>query len=422
LFDHARVRLKLAIIGSGVAGTAAAVFLARAGHSVHVYEAVNDPQPIGAGLLLQPTGLAVLNAMGLLSEVLSLGAKVQHLYGDTPSGRPVLDMNYADYHPSAFGVGVQRGALMGVLWQALRRCQQELDADWRCGQAVDDWQVRSGQVELRSGGRTLDAYDGVILANGAFSKLRHSMQVPQHERTYPWGAVWTVLPQVPGSPVTQLRQRYRRAQQMLGLMPVGYAYGQADGTHPAGINLFWSLPAEQLAQWPQRGLADWKREVTDLYPACAPLLESLGDASQMRQARYADVVMARWHDGPVLAVGDCAHGMSPQLGQGANMALIDAAVLARCVSQNQPSPAHGKAVDAWQAALAQYSHTRRSHLQFYHRASRGLTPLFQSDQLLAPWLRDRFFRCGSQLPFVRQHSMAALAGVKTGWVFGRLEL
>jgi 2-polyprenyl-6-methoxyphenol hydroxylase-like FAD-dependent oxidoreductase len=415
---NAAVPLKLAIVGAGVAGTAAAVLLSRAGHRVDVFEAVAVPQPLGAGLLLQPTGQQVLQHLGLLDQMQTLGARVTHLYGDTPEGRPVLDMHYTAYRADAHGLGVQRGALMGVLWQALREAVQTHEARWLCGVSVTGWQQHANGLRLLTSEGEQGGYDGLIIANGTFSKLRQGMAVRQSERTYPWGAVWTVLPQVPGHEVTQLRQRYRAARQMLGLMPVGHADAAAQGSAPPGINLFWSLPVAELATWHNKGLVACKQELIDLYPACAPLLDGLQDAGQMRQARYADVVMQRWHDGPVLALGDCAHGMSPQLGQGANMALIDAWVLSRCVQQQALSTA---SVD-WQAAVTRYSQARRSHLRFYHRASRGLTPLFQSNQRAAPWLRDQFFRWGGQLPFIRQHSMAALAGVKTGWLFGQLEL
>ena len=48
--------------------------------------------------------------------------------------------------------------------------------------------------------------------------------------------------------------------------------------------------------------------------------------------------------------------------------------------------------------------------------------MFQSHAVLAPWLRDRFFGWGGRLPYIHQQSIATLAGVKTGWLWGRLKL
>lgn len=394
----------LAIVGAGVAGAAAAVRLAERGIAVTLYEAVQEPKPIGAGLLLQPTGQRVLAAMGLLDGALALGTRVDRLFGDTPAGRTVLDMSYRRFHPEAYGLGLQRGALMGLLWQRVR----ELGIPWHCGAAVDGFEQDAGGVTLRLAGGATARHDALILANGSFSRLREGMKVRQSGRLFPWGAVWTVLPAPAGFPQIELRQRFRSASQMLGLMPVGKAHASDTAR---GINLFWSLPVAELAGWQQRiGLPRLKQRMADLFPDVVPLIAGLTDAGQLREARYADVHMARWHDGRVLAIGDCAHGMSPQLGQGANMALIDAHELAAEVGGD------------WPQVFERYTRRRRAHLRFYGQASRGLTPMFQSHAVVAPWLRDRFFGWGGRLPYLHQQSIATLSGVKTGWLWGRLKL
>lgn len=391
-------------MGAGVAGAAAAIRLAERGVGVELYEAVAAPQPIGAGLLLQPTGQRVLAAMGLLPQALELGVRVDRLYGDTPTGRAVLDMSYRRFHPEAYGLGLQRGALMGLLWRRLRA----LGVTWHCGAAVEGFEQDDGGVTLHVRGRGATRHAALILANGSFSRLRAGMKVAQRARLFPWGAVWTVLPAPAGFPQIELRQRFRSASQMLGLMPVGKA--AADDAH-RGINLFWSLPLTELDGWATRlGLERLKQQMAALFPDVAPLLAGLQDAAQLREARYADVRLSRWHDGRVLAIGDCAHGMSPQLGQGANMALIDAHELAAGLSGD------------WPEVFARYSARRRAHLRFYSQASRGLTPMFQSHAVVAPWLRDRFFGWGGGLPYIHQQSIATLAGVKTGWLWGRLRL
>lgn len=395
----------VAIVGAGVAGAAAAIRLAERGIAVDLYEAVAQPQPIGAGLLLQPTGQRVLAAMGLLDEALSLGTRVDRLFGDTPAGRAVLDMSYRRFHPEAYGLGLQRGALMGLLWRRVR----ELGIRWHCGVAVKGFEQDAGGVTLRLAGRGPARHLALLLANGSFSKLREQMKVRQSARPFPWGAVWAVLPAPAGFPQIELRQRFRSASQMIGLMPVGKA---ARDDAARGVNLYWSLPVAELAGWSQRlGLEGLKQQMTALFPDVALLLASLQDATQLREARYADVHMDRWHDGRVLAIGDCAHGMSPQLGQGANMALIDAHELAAELGDGD-----------WPQVFERYTRRRRAHLRFYGQASRGLTPMFQSHAVVAPWLRDRFFGWGGKLPYIHQQSIATLAGVKTGWLWGRLKL
>ena len=402
--DHSRI----AIVGGGVAGCAAAALLAQPGREITLFEAVDDPQPIGAGLLLQPTGQRVLARLGLLDDVIAHGSTVDRLYGDTASGRRVLDMSYRRFEPGCFGIGIQRGTLFGLLWRRMRAAGTTV----RLGTAVGAYVQDNRSVALHdTRGRPLGRFDALVLANGSFSELRASMRVAQSQQPFAWGALWAVLPGPPGLVLKELRQRFRAAREMVGLMPVGRALG-APANAPQGINFYWSLPLDQLDAWKAEGLAAWKTRAAALLPMCAPLLEALTEAEQLRVARYADVSMAKWHDERVVAIGDCGHGMSPQLGQGANMALIDAAVLAHC--------AHRKS--DWRAIFSQYTHERAPHLRFYQHASVALTPLFQSHRFIGPALRDLFFGLPGRLPWVHHQSVAALSGLKTGWLSGRLDL
>ena len=374
---------------------------------VELFEAVAEPQPIGAGLLLQPTGQAVLKSMGLLDTALAHGARIDRLYGDSAHGRTVLDMAYQRFAPEAHGLGLQRGALMGLLWERLRATE----VMWRCGVMVDRFEQDDEGVSLYADGVELGRYDALILANGSFSNLRSHLRLTHSARTFPWGALWTVLPAHEDFRQPVLRQRFRAAREMVGFMPVGRNFGEGE----QGVNLFWSLPSERVQAWTNatpESLAALKRAMVTLLPEIAPLLEALQSPQQLRQARYADVLMASCHEGRVLAIGDCAHGMSPQLGQGANMALIDAHVLAlRCESASD-----------WPERFAAFSACRLGHHRFYTQASRLLTPMFQSHQRLGPWLRDTFMGPGRYLPLIDQQSLATLAGYKTGWLSGRLTL
>jgi len=393
--------LKIAIIGGGTAGAAAALFLGRDGHHVELHERVPEPAALGAGVLLQPTGLGVLHALGLAQEVLAKGAPVHQLYGTSHTGRVVMNLDYGHWREGAHGLGLHRAVLFHALWQSLRSAGVDVHA----GSEISGVEDGGAQVTLRRGEAVLGPYDLVVLADGTRSALRSGLAIRQRAKPYPWGALWTIVPDPLQEYRGCLRQWYRRAGQMLGVMPTG----TGPGSHTPLVSLFWSLRADRLAHWQAAGLAVWKREVADLAPETRSLLARIGRPEQMTWAGYSDVVMRRWHSGRVVVIGDCAHAMSPQLGQGVNLALIDAQVLAACVREHAHDPAQ---------ALAAYSKSRRAHLRFYQRASRWLTPLYQSDARLLPALRDTFSHFGSKLPPLRTHIFDTLVGVKTG-LFGR---
>ena len=109
---------RIAVVGYGTAGQALAVLLQRDGHQVEVFEQAAAPGPVGAGFLLQPSGLQVLWQMGLLDQILAHGAPVRRLFGDVGDGRAVMEMRYEDLDRRLFGLGVQRGALFLLLRQA----------------------------------------------------------------------------------------------------------------------------------------------------------------------------------------------------------------------------------------------------------------------------------------------------------------
>jgi FAD-dependent urate hydroxylase len=146
--------LRIGIVGYGTGGQAAALLLARDGHRVEVFEQAPQLGPVGAGFLLQPTGLAVLWQLGLLDETLRHGARVGRLFGETREGRAVMDMRYRDLDRRLFGLGMQRGALFALLdtaWQEARNvhCGRRIvGIDAEAGVLHDEhgrgaWRVRS---------------------------------------------------------------------------------------------------------------------------------------------------------------------------------------------------------------------------------------------------------------------------------------
>ncbi|MES2821240.1 MAG: NAD(P)/FAD-dependent oxidoreductase [Pseudomonadota bacterium] len=406
--------LPIGVVGAGTAGLATGILLARQGFSVTLLERVAELQPLGAGILLQPSGLAVLRELGLLGECTALGAPVSRLYGTTAgNGRVILDTRYHDWRPDSFGLGIHRGVLMTALLAAARQAGVRIVT----GVAISRFSQSPQQVSLyrndgEGGEEACGEYAALILADGVHSTLRAQMRVKQRVQAYPWGALWGILPTPVGVRSTELRQWYRGCAQMFGIMPTG-------STHQARqqplSSLFWSLPTAGLEAWRAAGLDAWKTQVSRLAgPAAEPFLQQVERPEQLTMAAYADVRMQRWHDGRVLAIGDCAHAMSPQLGQGANMALVDAAALARVL--NTQAAGHDAVID-WQQAFADYATARRQHLRYYRQASRLLTPLFQSHSRSLAVLRDAALFLARHSPLSRTHAATTLVGARTGWLF-----
>lgn len=393
--------LHIAIIGYGTAGQAAAILLSREGHRIEVFERAAQLGPVGAGLLLQPTGLQVLWQMGLLDEALAHGARIGRLYGETPAGRAVMDMRYAALDARLFGLGMQRGALFTLLARAWRDVDCVQRGTAICG--IDD----DGRRLRDAAGRMHGPYDLVLAADGAGSSMRATVAKPRLDRPYPWGALWCLVAQDDWRYPGELRQRYLAARKMIGLLPVGTRPGDA----LPRLSFFWSLPASSFEAWAARGLDAWREEVAALWPEGGTCVAQLQGTDQLARASYRDAVVRRWHRGRLVLLGDAAHAMSPQLGQGVNMALMDALALRDAL----------RGEGGIDAALLRYARERAAHVRIYHWFSRWLTPLFQSERDGVARLRDLAFAPLGRLPGSRGMMLRVLSGTQKGW-FGRLRL
>jgi 2-polyprenyl-6-methoxyphenol hydroxylase-like FAD-dependent oxidoreductase len=390
-----RPPLRIGIVGYGTAGQAAALLLTRDGHAVEVFERAPHLGPVGAGFLLQPTGLSVLWELGLLDAALAHGARIGRLFGETVAGRAVMDMRYRELDRRLFGLGMQRGALFGLLDDAWRDGRTV-----HCGRRIVEVDADRGVLRDEQG-HEHGAFDLLIIADGAASALRGTVAAPALDRPYPWGAQWCLVAQREWRFGDELRQRYVGARRMAGLLPVGTRPGDSTPR----LSFFWSLPAADL-HCAGADEAAWRGDVASVWPEAAELLCDTQVPSDLAQARYRDTVQRRWHRGRAVLVGDAAHAMSPQLGQGVNMALADALAL-RDALRECPNPA---------AAFAAYERRRRDHLGIYHFWSRWLTPLFQSDRDRLAAMRDLVFHPLSRLPGGRGQMLRVLTGTRRGWL------
>lgn len=395
---------RFAIVGCGTGGLAAAIQLARAGHDVSIFERFPEPSAVGAGILIQPSGALVLRQLGLLDALELTAARIDALDGRLASGKRIMDVVYSNYAPGVRALGAHRANLLAILNGAAVAAGVKI----HCASEVEAIDRKSPEIStLRfSDGRESEPFDAVVLANGTQSRLRELLPVPQSCRPYPWGALWSVFPLERGDPLPNaLLQRYRSASVMIGLMPTGV--DPVTGNPCASF--FWSLRRAHLERWRETPLDEWKAEVLEHWPEIGWVLERFVSKDQLAFAGYADVRMRRWHDGNVVVIGDAAHAMSPQLGQGANLALIDAACLSDCLRET----------DSIAAAFAEYTKRRRRHLRFYQAASRCLTPMFQSDSRIAAWLRDFGFPLANRMSFTRREAVRTVAGLKTGLLLDR---
>src|SRR5215203_4487885 len=178
--------MRVGIVGAGTAGLAAAALVARAGHGVAVLEWAPDPGPVGAGLLLQPTGMAVLERLGVLEEVSAGAARIERVVGTTVGGRRFMDLAYAGLGEGVHGLGVHRGAL----FTALRGAAERAGALLLPGVEIVR---RQDRTLIDAGGARYGPYAWIVGADGARSTMRRFLPFRARIHEHRWGALWGVF-------------------------------------------------------------------------------------------------------------------------------------------------------------------------------------------------------------------------------------
>lgn len=165
--------------------------------------------------------------------------------------------------------------------------------------------------------------------------------------------------------------------------------------------LFWSLRADALDGWREAGLTRWKDAVRRLWPECEAVLGQIAEPEQLTFARYAHRTLRDPVRDRIVHIGDAWHSASPQLGQGANMALLDAYALATSLAQDGPI----------EQQLAHMLKLRRGHVQLYQWLTALFTPLYQSDAALPAMLRDRLLAPISRIGPAKWVQAALVSGL-----------
>ena len=359
---------KVLIAGAGLGGLVAALACLRRGIDVEVYEQAPELKEVGAGVQISANGTGVLFALGLEESVRKWGVhavdKEIRLWntGQTWS-------LFSSLRPSAGGERyrhpmfmLHRGDLHGALVNAVRALKADAI---RLSKRVTGFEQARGRVTLRFDGGEASG-DVLIGADGLHSVIRKQLFGPAAAQ-FTGQVAWRGLVPIERLPADQRR-----------LVGTNWVGPKAHVTcYPVHAGKLFNFVGQvdrtdwQIESWTAEGSkAECFADFPGWHAQVLSMIEHSG--TLFKWGLFLREPLARWTEGRVTLLGDACHSMLPYLGQGANSAMEDGFVLARCLEKWTDEP---------EAALKRYEASRRDRTTRMVNGSAEMTGKFHNDAL-----------------------------------------
>ena len=354
------MRKKLIISGGGIGGMAAALALHRAGMDVTVYERSPAFAEVGAGMSLWPNATRVLRSLGVLEPIVEGGEPVLQFDLHRPDGTLISGIPMTGYETQA--LCIHRADLHRALRDRLP------EGCLVSGLRVEGFSQDADGVAVRlSSGPDAEA-DGLIAADGINSVIRAQIH-GAGEPTYRGYSIWRgIAPGIQGAPKGHISETWGRGRRF-GIMPMG----RGRVCWYATVNCAASQPDA-----PQGRKAEVLSLFQNWHSPIAALVEATDPADIIRHDAQDRKPIGKWGAGRVTLLGDAAHPVTPNVGQGACMAIEDAACLAKALCAS-PDTA---------LAFRAYEKMRGPRTAYISRQARRIGAIGQWENPLIVWGRD----------------------------------
>ncbi len=311
------------IAGAGFAGLAAATALAQHGWSVRVHERADRLRTTGAGIYLYENGLRVLEALGAYANAVR-DATLAHTRETRDQDDRVLAVHRWGDTSRVFSI--LRQQVIDALAAAARRAGAEIVTNSQAVAATPEG------VLVLADGRRLEA-DLIIAADGANSRLRDELHLLSKRRFLPDGAIRLLLDKTPEE--MRSTEGGRTIEYWSGSRRILYTPCSPTQTYLALTMLDRDADAKSVPI----NQALWKAA----FPHLGPLIARIG--TQGRYDRFEVIKLKRWSSGKVAVIGDAAHALPPNIGQGAGCAMMNALALAIHLDRTSDMTS---ALEAWE--------------------------------------------------------------------------
>lgn len=360
--------MRAMVIGGGIGGLTAAIALRRAGVETVVFELARQLHEIGASITLWANAMRALRQLGLRAPVRALGWPPPGSDAETvvrheirsPSGKLLCEIPVGalDNALGEESVIMGRPDLQKALGEAFREAQGEM----RLGSRFVDYKVASEEVIARFADGCEERADLLVGADGLRSVVRQRL-LGDGPPLYAGYVAWQAIIELKHDPTPGASGFFT------------FGRGGRFGLLKLGRSRHYWFATKRRPEARSGGRISAKAELLKLFGSWhAPISDVIGVTPENAIHRdgiyYREPLGERWGAGPLTLLGDAAHPMTPDLGQGACQAIEDAVVLARFLKEPM-------AVGGAEARLRLYEASRAERVAYVVRRSRAQGRLLQ---------------------------------------------
>ena len=377
---------RIAIVGGGPAGLVAAIAARQAGLDVTIFEQAPSFQHVGGAVGIQTNGLNVLSALGVFDRFRPHIELLLRAGVESPPGRNLVMADFSEMDVTSRGFGVAlRYDLQDVLLQSAREHDVEIRFDSRCTSVQS---VGEGVMLTFRAGAPAQA-DVVLACDGSRSAVRDGSGFTVKRREV-GEAYLRCVANIAHPRRDRVGEYWHPDGRRAGAFPL-----PGDRTY-----LFCSVPIGQWQRILSSDLENWIRSWDDFGEPVSSLVRAI-DWSAAVYDELSDVRVDRWSRDRIILVGDAAHAMTPNLGQGANSAMTDALVLINLIALARGDVA---------GAAARYEQIRRPFVTRIQDAAWVGGRAASWTSAPARTIRDGAIRLSNRIALARRASMMLTAG------------
>ena len=367
--------MKANVVGGGIAGVAVGACLARAAYQVTLFERGPELREIGAGIFLKEISLTVLEQLGQLGRILEKGSRINSSELWSTGANKILVRPGTQYRTYV----LPRQELHAALIDAAISAGVVITTNAEVTSANAD-----GDLHLTDG-RQFKA-DLTIGADGVYSAVRDSLGLGVDVRNTGHGSWRALFASRPEDPTDSVIEYWSRNCRIL--------------VTPAGAGLTYVCASSRDDDDELSGEHFNKAAWTRLFPEFRQLIARIPDAALSRR-KHVRTWVNSWHSGRVAILGDAVHGQPPNLGQGAGLAIANAASLVRHVAASaQPE----KGFTSWESQERGFTELIQAWSSVYDDVVHAWPIQFEGE-------RNAFVRTIGETPETRKRWLAYAQGL-----------